>query len=308
MFKEHIIFLLMGVLSLYGCSAVTSNQANKSGKPSLKAREIFELVSGNSLELNAYDFSGKIYYDSSGEMAGIDNEGQRDTGSWDINNKDQLCMKFRLWYYGDLKCYSITARDNGQRLNFYTTNGASYYTGILYTGDIAQIKAIIPQKRDEKYLRKKFAAEQPSASDPSTSDIQDKDRQVTTPSRLKDGVTNSSSGGTLTRLARNCPGCNLSGAQLKEADLVNANLSGADLSGADLRYANLRRANLQGANLSGARLNHANLPGANLSDCNLSFANLSGANLLLADVTGADLKGAILTGAYLENIKGLKDN
>ena len=299
MFKVHIIFLLMGVLSLWGCSAVTSNQADKSGKPSLKAREIFELVSGNSIELNAYDFSGKIYYDSNGEMAGIDNEGQRDTGTWDINDKDQLCMKFRLWYYGDLKCYSITSLDNGQRLNFYTTNGASYYTGRLYTGDVAQIKTIIPQKKDDKYLRKKFASEQPSAPDQSASNIQKREKPAATSSNSKE---------TLTRLARNCPGCNLSGAQLKEADLVKANLSGADLSGADLRYANLRRANLQGANLSRARLNHANLPGANMSDSNLSYANLGGANLLLADVTGADLKGAILTGAYLENIKGLKDN
>ncbi|MBT8361735.1 MAG: pentapeptide repeat-containing protein [Deltaproteobacteria bacterium] len=217
-------------------------------------------------------------------------------------------MKFRLWYYGDLKCYSITSRDNKQRLNFYSTNGASYYTGVVYTGDVAQIKAIIPQKKDEKYLRKKFASEQPSPSNQSTSNIQEKDKQATSPAHRKDAVTSSSSGGTLSRLARNCPGCNLSGAQLKEADLVNANLSGADLSGADLRYANLRRANLQGANLSGARLNHANLPGANMSGCNLSYADLSGANLLLADVTGADLKGAILAGAYLENIKGLKDN
>jgi uncharacterized protein YjbI with pentapeptide repeats len=241
-------------------------------------------------------------------MAGIDNEGQRDTGSWDINNKDQLCMKFRLWYYGDLKCYSIISLDNGQRLNFYTTNGAAYYTGKLSPGDVAQIKAIIPQKKSEKYLRKKFASEPPSTADQSINKVREGDEKGATFSEVKGAATNLDSDGAITRLARNCPGCNFAGAHLKEADLVNANLAGADLSGADLRYANLRRANLQGANLSGARLDHANLPGANMSDCDLTYANFSGANLLLADVTGADLKGAILTGAYLENIKGLKDN
>ena len=193
MFKEQIIFLLFVVFSLCGCSAATFNQADKSDRPSLKSREIFELVSGNSIDLNAYDFSGKIYYDSSGELAGIDNEGQRDTGTWDINDEDQLCMKFRLWYYGDLKCYSITSLDNGQRLNFYTTNGASYYTGRLYTGDVAQIKTIIPQKKDEKYLRKKFASEQPSAPDQSANNVQEKDKQGTTSSQLKDAAAISNS-------------------------------------------------------------------------------------------------------------------
>jgi len=307
MFKELIIFLPLAGFSLSGCSIYPFNQTDPSGRVSLKAREIFELVSGNSIELNAYDFSGKVFYDSTGQMAGIDNEGQRDTGSWDINNKDQLCMKFRLWYYGDIKCYSIVSRDNGQRLNFYTTNGAPYYTGNVSAGDVAGIKVIIPQKQDEKYLRKKFASEQPSASEQSAAN--GPERESSLPASVKtDTAMNLNPEGTLTRLARNCPGCNLAGAQLKEADLVNADLTGADLSGADLRYANLRRANLQGANLSGARLNHANLPGANLRDCDLTYSNLSGANLLLADVTGADLTGTVLTGAYLENIKGLKDN
>lgn len=293
-----LLFLASSLLVM-SCSPMTLNKVQKHGADTLDARDIFNLVSGNTLSLTAYDFDGTVYFDEQGRLAAVDNEGQKDSGRWDIKNNNQLCIKFSLWYYGDVKCYSIVNNNESDNILFYTTNGAAYYTGLVHGGDSSNLSSTIPQKKSSTYLRKSLSAEQTGES-PDPKSHQESDRPLSTqPTTIE-----TSSG--VRRLAQNCKGCDLSGVDLKEAMLVKAELENANLSNADLRYANLRRARLAGANLSGAQLNHANLPGADLRGCNLQGADLSGANLLLTDLTGADLSGANLTNAHLEKTIGLE--
>ena len=297
----HLILIVGTTLFFSGCSSITLNSAKQKGNNELAARDIFDLVSGNTLTLTAYDFDGKVYFSEQGKLAGIDNEGQRDTGSWDIKNNDQLCLKFKIWYYGDLNCYSVVTDNERNLVSFFTSNGAAYYNGSVDRGDSSGLATQIKTKESSKFLRQTLAEEKTSTPQPQDTAPGSGDQ---TPSPEKIASIATSSG--VRALAQKCNGCNLAGADLKEAMLVKAELEGADLSRADLRYANLRRARLAGANLSGALLNHANLPGADLRGCDLRGADLRGANLLLTDLTNADLTGADLTNAHIENTIGLE--
>ncbi len=288
------------VVVLAGCSSMTLNTARQSGSTQLKASDIFNLVSGNTLKLSAYDFDGTVYFSVQGGMAGLDNEAQKDTGRWDIKDTDQLCLKFQNWYYGDLRCYFVALDRERNLISFFTSNGAAYYSGSVSEGDTLDLEPQIKSKKPSSFIRSTLAGESSVPGEPREAAEAVTDQSGTAGKSL--AIEASS---TLRQLAQKCNDCNLSGADLKEAVLVKAELERADLSGADLRYANLRRARLAGANLSGAKLNHANLPGADLRGCDLRGADLSGANLLLADFTGADLTGADLTNAHIENTIGI---
>ncbi len=292
--------IIIACLLIAGCSPMTLNTAKQKGDNELSSREIFDLVSDNTLALTAYDFDGKVYFSEQGKLSAVDNEGQNDSGSWDIKDNNQLCIKFQIWYYGDVKCYSVVSDNEQNTVSFFTTNGAAYYTGTVTRGDSAALAEKIRKKKSSSYLRQTIADEKAG-----TSPAPQETGQQSTSARPSSGAKVATAS-SVRQLAKKCNGCNLAGADLKEAMLVKAELQGADLSRADLRYANLRRARLAGANLNGALLNHANLPGADLTDCDLRGADLSGANLLLTNFTGADLTGANLTNAHIENTIGLE--
>lgn len=304
--KPIIIWMVLGLLAA-GCGPATLDSARRTGQSTLTARELFETVAGNTLELQAYDFSAQVYFDRSGRLAAVDPAGQKDTGIWDIRNDDHLCLRFEIWYYGDIRCYSVTAGKRQGQLNFFTENGAAYYQAGLQPGDVAGLQATSRTTPESPtYLRQTLATEASSGQSSETA-------AEVSPAATVAGPVDSATAGrdrataAVRKLAGDCPGCNLAGADLKEARLEGANLEGANLRGADLRYANLKRARLQNADLSGARLNHANLPGADLRGANLNRADFSGANLLLADLTGTSREGTTLTNAYLENTKGLEE-
>lgn len=294
-------FLVCSILSLTGCGPATINKAVKQDLSALDSRQIFDIVSGNSLILSAFDFSGTVYFESSGLLSAVDNQAQQDIGKWDVNDQNELCMKFRVWYYGDAKCYRIFNNEQAEKLTFFTRNGSAYYTAKNVKGDPSSLAKHIGKKSPPRSVRKQFTDSQgPEESGPSQTS-QTGNREIAISSSQ-----NNDAGLTVKRLAGDCPGCKMAGIDLREASLIKANLQGADLSGADLSYANLRRANLKGANLKGARLTHANLPGADLSGANLSNCDLTGANLLLANLTDADTTGAQFDNANLERTIGLK--
>ncbi len=297
----HLFWVSILLLMLSSCTPITSKQAVKQDSTQLNAEQIFEIVADNSLVMSAYDFSGTVYFDRNGQLAAVDNEKQRDVGKWDLTDENQLCIKFRVWYYGDIKCYTVYDNQQADRLTFFTTNGAAYYTAKQIEGDPESLIGKLEKASPPRSVRQQIASDQ--GETPSSSSASE-------PSPSRDVAINPSSANdselTAKRLAGNCPGCNMTGMDLREASLIKANLEGADLSGADLRYANLRRANLSGANLQNARLNHANLPGANLTDADLRGADLSGANLLLANLTDAEVSGANFTNANLEKTIGLE--
>ena len=296
----HLFWVSILLLMLSSCTPITSKQAVKQDSTQLNAEQIFEIVADNSLVMSAYDFSGTVYFDRNGQLAAVDNEKQRDVGKWDLTDENQLCIKFRVWYYGDIKCYTVYDNQQADRLTFFTTNGAAYYTAKQIEGDPESLIGKLEKASPPRSVRQQIASEQGESPSSSTGEPSPSRKVVINPSSENDSEL------TAKRLAGNCPGCNMTGMDLREASLIKANLEGADLSGADLRYANLRRANLSGANLQNARLNHANLPGANLTDADLRGADLSGANLLLANLTDAEVSGANFTNANLEKTIGLE--
>lgn len=288
------------ILFLTGCAPSTSTQLEKQGQTPLSAEQLFTLIADNSLYLESANFDATVYFSKNGAISASDRFNNRDSGKWDISSENQLCLKFRVWYYGDVKCYSVFRDQNPDSFVFFTENGARFYSAEFIASDPNNLHKQLPKSNKKEFLRKRLA-DQTSKSENIS------DSKHTAPS-----LTSSSSADnqekkvSIAHLARNCPDCDLTGADLNKAQLIGANLAGANLSGANLSGANLRRANLTEANLSGAKLITANLSGANLVDCDLSNADLSGSNLIKAKLNGAILDGAVFIGAHLESIEGYK--
>ena len=306
------------------------------GVTPLTAKQIFDLVSGNTLHMEAPDFNSHMYFQPDGTIvahAESMTSDDTDKGGWDINDGNQLCLKFKVWYFGDMRCYSVFPDGTTNRYALFLDNGALAYNAKFLSGDPARLYkapesakketflreamttgqtaptpvAAVPHKSAEPaaktaYLRESLAAGQSAASPQET--------ETSAAGAQKDeaalGVSEAEIEHTVKSMAKNCPGCNLEKSDLRQADLVAANLKGANLQKADLSRANLRRANLEGANLSGAMLLSANLPGANLKGANLTDADFTGANLTKANFTGAKTGNMILTNAHLEGVQGLK--
>jgi len=296
------IFLAACLLFLAGCAPMTENSIKEKGWTSLSSKQIFDLAAGNSMQLQSSGFSGKLFLRKDGKLHAKDYAGNQDSGNWDINKENRLCLKFSKWNFGDVRCYSIYTKEGAGSYRFTTPNGAIHYQARITGGDPAKLDRKLKQSGSSQYLRSKFAGEtEPAVKTQVSSSVAAsyKEQRYSPPKEeIEQSVKN---------LAKNCPGCNLAGHDLTKASLIGAMLEGAKLKGADLTRANLRRAKLKGADLSGALLINTNLPGADLRDCDLHGANLTGANLIRADLTGADTAGATFTGALLEGVKGYKE-
>jgi len=299
--KNYTSLLFLSLFFVCSCAPMTQKQSKSKGWNPLSSKQIYSLVSGNSMHLTAINFDGRIFMRKDGKLSARDLINNTDTGTWDINTENQLCLKFNTWYFGDIRCYSIYAKEGSNSYQFFTSNGARYYTGTMLSGDSAKLGKFIKEKKGSQYLRGQFAGDQPKEKKSSQTSA-----PVVSLKQKKYSPAKGEMEHSIKTMAQNCPGCNLEGADLRKISLINANLEGAKLKGSDLSRANLRRANLKGADLSGALLINTNLPGADLRQCDLHGANLSGANLIKADLTGADTAGAIFTGAHLEGVKGLK--
>ena len=123
----HRLFLIQFiilVLLLNSCAPGTQNQLIKEGQSSLAGEELFVLIANNSLHLEAVDFDGTFYFQKDGYLSARDRLNNLDTGKWDISSEDQLCLKFRTWYYADTKCYSVFSGQKSDSFIFFTENGA----------------------------------------------------------------------------------------------------------------------------------------------------------------------------------------
>ena len=309
---RHLSILLypLVLLIISNCAPSTANKAESRGATALSNQEIFDLSTGNTLRLISSDFDSHVYFSQDGSLSAssIFNN-NTDYGTWDIKSDGKLCIKFNVWYYGDINCYSTFKDAEKNQYLLFTTNGALAYTAKASSGNSHGMK--IKTKKDKKaaYVRKNMSPGQTiDQSEPETA--QSAPEAVAAPVSV---TTNSGSTAsqeevkhTVKTMAQDCPDCNFEDADLRNAYLVGANLKGANLRGADLSRANLRRANLEGADLAGATLLSANLPGANLKETDLSGADFTGSNLIQADFTGADTKSAIFENTLQEGTKGLK--
>lgn len=267
---------------------MTEKQLLSKGEEPLSLKQLQEQIIGNSVHLEAIDFDANVQFLPGGKISATDLQGKTEKGQWSISADNQLCLKFKLWYFGDLNCYTLFKQKSDYF--FFTGNGAKYYTGkITKRADATEIKSAGERKNQITKDKGNDAVRYANSSSHGETHRSDIEKQH-----------------TLINLARNCPGCNLAGVTLRGAQLIGANLAGANLSGADLSEANLRRADLSGANLSGAKFTRTNLSGANLTGSDLSNADLTGSNLIRATITDANLDGAQLDGAHLESIQGMK--
>lgn len=275
--KQPIFFiaLLFSFVFNTSCAPVSQKHYENKDQLPLTAKQIEQKIVDRKLHLESIDFDAFVRFHENMKLTATNLEGGTDSGTWAILDDNQLCLKFRSWYFGDTKCYRVIEDNN--RLIFFTPNGALSYTATISKPH----KDISQNKSDDPLIA---SIERHNNQPIQNSSETDKKRFI--------------------KLARNCPDCNFKGVDLSNAELNHANLAGADLSGANLTNANLRQANLTGANLSNATLIRANLPGANLSSADLTNADLSGSNLIRANVTGATTTNTNLTGAHLESIKG----
>jgi len=306
--KLLCIFVL---LALSNCAPSTANRAEEKGAAALNTQEIFNLTSGNTLRLISSDFDSYIYFSQDGSLsAGSIFNNSTDFGTWDIASDGKLCIKFNIWYFGDINCYSTYKDPESDQYLLFTSNGALAYTAKASSGNSQGMA--IKNKKDKKtaYVRSSLSQGQAThrSNEPATTQSVPEATPVPVPvstnsvsSTSQEEVKHS-----VKTMAQDCPNCNFEDADLRKAYLVGANLKGANLKRADLSRANLRRANLEGANLSGATLLSTNLPGANLKDADLSGADFTGSNLIQVDFTGADTQGCIFENTLQEGVKGLK--
>lgn len=281
--KSTVLFILpiicIGIL--VGCAPVSQKYYTEKGLEPLTANQIRNEFVGKSIQLKSIDFNATISYRTNHTLVAQSHTGNKDSGRWSLINDDTLCMKFSAWHYGDEQCYRIIYDKDS--FIFFTLNGALGYTGsIVKDRPSANVAAIPPQTQTDS--DKTVSNVQPVAAQPTETAEERKNRII--------------------RLAKNCPGCNLSGVDLQGAQLNKANLTGANLQGVNLTNAELRQANLQGADLTGAVLVRANLAGADLSSSNLTDTDFSGSNLIRANVSGAIINNTNVTGAHLESIQG----
>jgi hypothetical protein len=270
-----LIALLFSLVFNISCAPVSQKHYENNDQLPLTTKQIEQKIVDRNIHLESIDFDAFVRFDKNMQLTATNLNGDTDSGTWAVLGDNQLCLKFRSWYFGDNRCYRVIEDQN--HLIFFTPNGA-----LSYTATISKPHKAISQNKSDAPITTPI--EKHTSQPEQTNSETDKERFI--------------------KLARNCPDCNFSGVDLSNAELNHANLAGANLSGANLTNANLRQANLTGANLSNAKLIRANLPGANLSSADLTNADLSGSNLIRANVTGATTTNINLTGAHLESIQG----
>lgn len=299
--------LAFSLFFIVGCATSTVSKAIKNGANRLTVEEIYTLVDNNTLRLESANFDAHIFYAKDGLLAASSQVDTQDSGHWDIKSDSTLCIKFRLWYFSDLNCYSVYQEPGQDDYLLFTENGALAYTATSYTGNPKNLEIERKDGEKKKFVRSVLSKEQSNALPPAQAAAST--AMVPSPPAIESIVPSATSEEiktTVQNMAQNCPGCNLRDADLRQANLMGANLKGANLQGADLSRANLRRADLEGADLSGATLLSTNLPGANLKNADLSGADFTGSNLIQADLTGATLTNSILTNTLQEGSIGLQ--
>ncbi len=266
---------------LVGCAPVSQKYYTAKGIEPLTTKQIQSSLIGKNIQLESIDFNATVSYNNDRSLYAKNHAGKIDNGRWSLEGDNTLCMEFSTWHYGDTECFRIIS--DKSHFIFFTLNGALSYTGSI-VGTHISTPGTTTLPREPVNTDKTVSNTKASTPHPPETTAERKKRFI--------------------RLAKNCPGCNLSGVDLSGAQLNRANLSGANLQGVNLTGAELRLANLQGADLTGAKLIRANLPGADLSSSNLTDADFSGSNLIRANVSGAIIINTNVTGAHLESIQG----
>jgi len=296
--RHSVLPALLCCFALSGCGPTTVNSLVKEqGAKQMPAREVLEMVKGNTLALHAFSEDAQLYFDPSGKIFAQGVSTDKDKGRWDVTEGGELCFRMDTWWYGDLRCFTVYQGGDKGEVRLAAASGVLQYSAKQAAGDD---RGLYSDSDAKKKSQRRSLLKEDAPRDTAQKPRLTEERLAGETAAAKDNAA------TVEFMAKDCPGCTLAGADLGRAELVEAKLAGADLHGANLSMANLRRADLQKANLRNAVLTYANLPGADLRGADLRGANLKGANLIKADLTGAKLEGADLTEALKESAKGIK--
>lgn len=260
------------LFSVGGCGAKNLEKAVKDGAKKLDQADLAELLTGSTVETKGYGSVAKITYKNDGKLSATNNAGDNDTGSWELNDAEQLCIQFSKWGEKDRICYQVY--QDGDTYKLFNTKGMQVYTftileqgpGTIVEGITFNDQSAAPPEQTR--INRAINGQQAPRYQMSTE---------LTPKVAADIEY------LFRETAKDCAGCNFADRDFSGVNLMGANLEGANLSGANLSKALLKRANLKGANFYKANLSGANLKGA----------DLTGANLNSADLTDALLDGAI---------------
>jgi len=210
------------------------------GSTPLTAKQIFALVSGNTLYMEAMSFNAHMYFQPDGNISARAESitgDDTDKGGWDINGENQLCLKFKVWYYGEMRCYAVYPDAGKNNFVLFQDNGALAYSAKSFTGDSAHLYKPPKSPQKDTYLRESLAIGQTSVSpvQPSPSPQPTEPPKTTTylreslateqdVSSPQDSALSASSvqskeampvasdeevEHTVKSMAKNCPGCNL---------------------------------------------------------------------------------------------------
>lgn len=274
------VWCMVVVQVLAGCSVSRQQTAIDAGGKKMTAAELRALLPASVIALEEAGVSGRITLRPNGTMTAENSDGERDTGRWQVDDDNRLCLKFRTWSYGDTRCHSLVA--DGDIYRQFNARGLPVGSFRVVSSGAADVGQ-----------RRRTGHEMSSGSPADGAAAAAGSRRGTIAKKDVDMI--------MRAMAKNCPSCNLAEAHLAGAMLIGANLEGADLRRADLRNAVLRRARLRNAYLPGADLSGADLAGADLTGADLAGADLTGANLYKTSLEGAVLhgvRGADFTGAY----------
>lgn len=299
LFRIFSYFLIIICLSVTGCVNLNGKPAAAEGGKKLIAPELEKIVSGNILRMHAYESSARVKFYDNGKLVGKNDIGERTTGRWYINAKDQLCIMYKKWGNGDLICYSVYKV--GDEYRQFSSTGL--IAGTFTAPATHDAESTLAQEKPDTDTAQKTAAGLESPAPPTAvpAPVPAAVPTVTAQKTQTQTAAKPAAQAALVKKAQNCPGCDLKNAHLTGANLVKAVLPGADLTDANLQNANLKMANMKGATLVNADLTDANLAGADLAGADLTGANLTGTELYgtnlkgatLEGVTGADFMGAI---------------
>jgi len=271
-------YVLVICLALLAGCATTQQRLLDQGGRRLDGPALRNLVTGSVLDMEGYGVTAQVTMHADGSLTATNSDGDRSPGFWRIVD-DRLCIAFKRWGYGEERCFTVIGRDD----RYYQFASPRRLAGSFRVAQ-AGVPAAASTVPSTTPPDEPIPAPPPQTGTPTVT-VPGSSAPLALPAPLprRTALDNTH---LLTRMARNCPGCNLAGADLAHADLTGARLAGAKLNRANLRGAILRYADLAGADLSGA----------DLTDADLRNADLRGADLSGADLTGARLDGARLDG------------
>ncbi len=114
--KRVVLWSVVVLTLAAGVGCETTEEALKeSGVPALNSNAIKALFSDKTVNgVNKKGTKWVIYYDPSGEVRGRaqwTGGSETDSGTWEATQDDMICLQFKKWRDGKLRCWQLYEHD-----------------------------------------------------------------------------------------------------------------------------------------------------------------------------------------------------